>query len=690
MDMKRLILMAVVLSTTIAFAQTEKRWQPTTAGGIVWNVADGDSHMDHVEMSGLYNSSIVHYGVENGALKTKYHLVFPMLRTIPNNTHGSLAFDVEPSSQPDIMVMATPVEEFPINFGLKGILTSETQTDLGLRIKHQWFPSTDQPAFIHQRTIINEGEVPISVLLSGLDSEQKTAASKGVNGSYVLRTKYDKTGYYELKSEESVTVSVVYSAHELTDSIQHISANYELKKRTALIDQTFTDLEFNCPDPALNQIFNFAKLRAVESIYHTKGGLMHGPGGGRYYAAIWANDQAEYANPFFPFLGNAEGTESAINSFRHFARFMNDEFEPIPSSIVAEGIDIWNGAGDRGDMAMIAYGASRFALTYGDKTTAKDLWPLIEWCLEYCERKLTKEGVVASDCDELENRFPAGDANLNTSCLYYDALISAAYLSQELGDSATAASLNGRSEKLFNAIESHFGNSLKGFDTYRYYEGNTTLRAWICTPLTVGIYTRAKGTMDALFSENLWTDDGLASEEGSTTFWDRATLYALRGVFAAGYPDKGLEFLSDYSNRRLYGEHVPYPVEAYPEGNQRHLSAESALYCRVITEGLFGIRPTGFSSFNLTPNLPSDWNFMTLRNVQAFGKEFNLEVSRFAEDEPEEPNEPEELIEGEMPSEPAPRITVENPIKIELMLHDEVMFETVISNGSTVNIDLNF
>jgi len=31
---------------------------------------------------------------------------------------------------------------------------------------------------------------------------------------------------------------------------------------------------------------------------------MHGPGGGRYYAAIWANDQAEYANPFFPFLGN--------------------------------------------------------------------------------------------------------------------------------------------------------------------------------------------------------------------------------------------------------------------------------------------------------------------------------------------------------------------------------------------------
>ena len=32
--------------------------------------------------------------------------------------------------------------------------------------------------------------------------------------------------------------------------------------------------------------------------------MMHGPGGLRYYAAIWANDQAEYINPFFAFLGD--------------------------------------------------------------------------------------------------------------------------------------------------------------------------------------------------------------------------------------------------------------------------------------------------------------------------------------------------------------------------------------------------
>ena len=108
------------------------------------------------------------------------------------------------------------------------------------------------------------------------------------------------------------------------------------------------------------------------------------------------NDQAEYINPFFPFLGYEIGNESALNSFRHFARYMNPEYKPIPSSIISEGVSFWHGAKDRGDGAMIAYGAARYALARGDKAEARELWPLIEWCLEYCNRKLTPAGVVAS------------------------------------------------------------------------------------------------------------------------------------------------------------------------------------------------------------------------------------------------------------------------------------------------------
>lgn len=66
-----------------------------------------------------------------------------------------------------------------------------------------------------------------------------------------------------------------------------------------------------------------------------------------------------------------------------------------------------------------------------------------------------------------------------------------------------------------------------------------------------------------------------------------STLYALRGVLQAGETEKAMDFIRYYSRRRLLGEHVPYPVEAYPEGNQRHLSAESGLYCRIYRRTLW-------------------------------------------------------------------------------------------------------
>ena len=392
-------------------------------------------------------------------------------------------------------------------------------------------------------------------------------------------------------------------------------------------------LVLETPDPVINTMFRYAKIRACESICKTAGGYMHAPGGESYYAAIWTNDQAEYVNSFFPFTGYWKGNESAINSFRHFARFMNPEYNPLPSSIIAEGTDIWDGAGDRGDAAMIAYGASRFALAYAGRDEAEELWSLIEWCLEYCRRHLNTHGTVTSDTDELEGRFEAGTANLCTSSLYYDALNSAAYLAEALGKPASVAKNYRRQASLLKKnIEKYFGAEIGGFHTYRYYDGNTLLRSWICIPLTVGIYDRAEGTVDALCSPLLWQDDGLLTEQGSSTFWDRSTLYALRGIYAAGMSDTATKKLHEYSERRLLGNHVPYAIEAWPEGSQRHLSAESGLYCRIITEGMFGIRPTGFGSFTMTPSLPSCWDRMSLRRIKAFGHDFDIVVSRTGED----------------------------------------------------------
>jgi len=94
-----------------------------------------------------------------------------------------------------------------------------------------------------------------------------------------------------------------------------------------------------------------------------------------------------------------------------------------------------------------------------------------------------------------------------------------------------------------------------------------------------------------------------------------------------------MKYFSYYSTTRLLGEHVPYPVEAWPEGGQRHLAAESALYCRAVTEGLFGINPVGLNKFTIQPWLPKGWDTMKLKNIKAFDRTFDIEVSSNGEDE---------------------------------------------------------
>lgn len=611
------------------------RWVINSSGGITWHVDGKIPHEDHIEMSGLKVSTVLRYGVDaNGAFTLNRSMVWPMLRTIPNNTHASLMRRFAWNITDMIGVNGQSLlNEQVKDITLNGTMVVQSEFILPrkgkLELTRILFPSVSHPAFCEKYVLKNMGETPVAIEIPSSRSVIETDASKGVDGGYKLVSSIQGQAAVQLKPGEEYVFYASFAGYKSDENELVLDMDKELQARQNLIAGFWDNLVLDTPDPVINTMFAFAKIRGAESIYDTKGGLMHGPGGESYYAAIWANDQAEYINPFFPYLGYETGNRSALCSYEHFARFMNPEYKPIPSSIIAEGTDIWAGAGDRGDAAMVAYGASRYALSRGNKAKAEKLWPLIEWTLEYCKRNLNEGGVVASDADELEGRFPAGKANLCTSSLYYDALRSAVYLGKSLGKpSSRLATYTKQADTLKKNIDRYFGGTVEGFNTYKYYEGNDVLRSWICIPLTVGIYDRKDATIQALFSPRLWTENGLLTQAGSETFWDRSTLYALRGVYACGETEKATDYLKFYSNQRLLGEHVPYAIEAWPEGSQRHLSAESGLYCRIITEGMFGIRPTGLNSFTLTPRLPKDWNYMNLRNVRAFGKTFDIEVKR--------------------------------------------------------------
>lgn len=631
-----------------AAAAWSQRWEIRPGGrDIVWKVGSDIPHDDHIEMSGERMAFVLRWGIDpNGAFRQERSLVFPLLRTVPNDTHASLMYRMA-TDIPSLLgvnglaLQAERVEQVSVD----GALTVRSLWGVGkmnvgsardtkpvpvVEMTRTIFPSRSLPLMCEHYVLRNVGGKPLAVYIPEFSQVVTTDPAKGVAGSYVVRGDLAGSGTFMLVPADSLAFDAVFQAYRSDEEPLRPDVAAEYAARMEFVHGCIdANLVLETPDPVIDTEFRYAKLRAAESIIETRGGYMHAPGGESYYAAVWANDQAEYVNPFFPFLGYGTGNESALNSFRHFARFMNPGYEPLPSSIIAEGDDIWNGAGDRGDAAMIACGAARYALARGSRAEAEELWPLIEWCLEYCRRKLTADGVVASDTDELEGRFPTGEANLCTSTLYYDALLSAVPLGRELGVMpAVTARYAAEAGALAKAIDAHFGGEVGGYDTYCYYDGNTLLRSWICMPLIVGLRERCEGTVRALLSPELLTDDGLLTEQGGATFWDRSTLYALRGIYNAGYADRATEMLHRYSQRRLLGDHVPYPIEAWPEGSQRHLSAESGLYCRIVTEGLFGIRPAGLRSFDLTPGMPSAWERMSLRRIRAFDADFDISVGR--------------------------------------------------------------
>ncbi len=602
------------------------RWNiKTPKKAIEWLPKPGDLHSEDIEMAGFGVSDTVQYGINEEGFFLIHHPVFPTLRKQNNNTHGSYQLDIPAECMPAILADGVPVKEELRKVTLDGVLNLDTE-GAGLKITRRCFPSTELRAAYELVEITNASGKDVTLAFSTPD-EVYVEEKLGAMGVMITEVFHDAEEV-SLADGETYIYGVAITGRLANEEPEFDDPKTELDNRRRNVVRLTSPLQIDTGNDLLDTMFTFAKLRGGESVFDTMGGLMHSPGGYAYYAATWCNDQVEYAGPYFAYTGDDALIEASYNAYMMYTPFMSKSYAPIPSSVIAEGTSFWNGAGDRGDAAMYLYGASSFALTCGDYDMAEDLLDGIRWAAEYCNRKKNEFGVIESDSDELEGRFPSGKANLCTNTLTYQGLLNAASLEDEIGDGELADEYRTRAAALKDAIDKYFASEIHGFDTYGYYEGCDVLRSWICMPLCVGIYDRAKGTVDALSSEYLMTEDGLLTAEGCPTIWDRSTLYGLRGIFASGYTEKAAELLLHYCGQRLLGERVPYAVEAYPEGGKRHLSGESTLFCKVITEGMLAMIPTGLNSFTLKPSLPAVLDHLYLTNIHAYGAVFDVMLEK--------------------------------------------------------------
>lgn len=635
-----LLLLLATSSFHFSFSQTD-RWEIIDKSSIRWSVKGSSlSHGDNIEMAGRRVAGIIHYGLDTArTLWIERQVFFPQLRTHISSAdpdwfiyRAYLKDAYSDAILPKLYIgerqfVAGPVDEVTINGQLH---FTHAPSKSGIALQRSFLPSMSERVFMERWTLSNTTAEVKEIDIANTYQEQR---DRGPEGSYLRTIHSDAKSYVSLAPGESYSFGIYISARLGEEPKPVTDQALILKERADFLTSMQQGLQLETPDPVLNTLFEFSKVRASESIFESRLGLIHSPGGGRYYIGTWANDQAEYVGPFAPYLDYETGVTAAMNTYRAFAGETNPEYKALRYAFEMAGA-VPPFLLDRGDAAMIAYGGIQFALASGEEAIARELWPLLTWCLEYCHRQLNEAGVVRSESDEMEGRIETGTANLSTSSLYYGALQLVDGLGRDLGIAGSELKRYRQQAKaLGTAIEAYFGASVEGLETYRYYDGHEKLRHWICLPLVVGINQRKEATTTALF-DRLWTTNGVHVEKNadnpkiSEIFWDRGTLYALRGTFLAGATEVSLEKLQAFSRTRLLGGRVPYVVEAYPEGNMAHLSAESGLYCRVFTEGLFGIIPTGLKSFQFTPQLPKDWDEMALRQIRAFGGNFDIEVQR--------------------------------------------------------------
>ena len=539
----------------------------------------------------------------------------------PDSLKKKIMFNAGRESNPEVRVNDQPLKsEFPSSAAFDGRLTFTYPAAEGVVVTRMVYPSMTKALVIEEWQVRNTTGKRVTVAVA------PARRVKPVDERSVVVWNCPGAKATSVKPGGVLSFSTSVQARLTADPDLAVNVAAERGARRALAEAAWRGPgRLETPEPALDVAFALQKFHVLECPIETIKGIITHNGSLTYSPGIWANDPVEYSSPVFPFFGDAGLNRAGMNMYRVWQDYCQAKgIIPFPGSFEGPALNLTQR--ERGDDAMVLYGLSKFLLFQGNRAAAEELWPLIEFSAASVLRHTTAEGIIASETDEMEGRYPTGKANLSTSALAYGGYRQAARLAQALGK-PRAAEFDTCADALRKGIESYFGAEMEGFKTYRYYKENTTLRGWILLPLAMGITDRQDGTMAALLSDKLWPNrmEGadILAESTRPTEWGRETYYALRVLFKAGRTEEALDVTRRVVKAQVFGKRGPYPDE-----DAIDMLCPGSLYPRVFTEGMFGIVPTGLDSFECTPWLPRDWPRMALRDARAFGRAWDLVVER--------------------------------------------------------------
>lgn len=278
---------------------------------VVWKISsDGFGVADHIEMAGFYASAIISYGSDSkGKLRLMRHLTVPSLRFQPNLTGSSFSHNFKYDSF-SINKNGKKLSEFPDKAIIKGSLKIISHTNCDTEIMRELLPAVNKAALIEIITVKNTSDVTVDYTVKAKEYIKKTAEFISIGGSIFsetsvcfnenLKPSKNREQKFALNPEESYTFYCVHYAYQ-GNAFPNFSITDEISARKKFADEMFSSLVLKTPFPELDAQFSHCILRGSESIFKTKSGLMHSPGGGNYYAGFGQTTSANTPTPFSPF-----------------------------------------------------------------------------------------------------------------------------------------------------------------------------------------------------------------------------------------------------------------------------------------------------------------------------------------------------------------------------------------------------
>lgn len=296
---------------------------------VIWDItATAGATSDHIEMAGFLSAIILCYGKDkNGNIRLSRHLKVPTLRKKPDVTQSSFGANFAGTTF-KVYENGVRKAEKPQTVEIKGTLKMISACG-DLKVTREFFAPRSSTSAMEKVTVENIGNASQKVKIVSDETKKRLSERHCMNGaieygSYTTAP----TAETELKKNETLEFYCVYYAVKEGDKFS-VNCEEQYNARKAFVDEMFTSIRVESNYPLLDALFSHCVLRGSESIYETSSGLMHGPGGGNYYAALWTNDQCEYANPFFPYSGYEKAIEQSVNCYRLYEKYMDRSDKPM-------------------------------------------------------------------------------------------------------------------------------------------------------------------------------------------------------------------------------------------------------------------------------------------------------------------------------------------------------------------------